>query len=41
MGELDVYQRKYDVIFTEVLAYRECIALCDLDSQITYRKMQN
>ncbi len=40
MGELDVYQRKYDVIFTEVLAYRECVALCDLESKITYQKIQ-
>ena len=39
MGELDVYQRKYDVLFTEVIAYRECIALCDLDSEITYQKI--
>ncbi len=40
MGELDVYQRKYDAIFVEVIAYRECIALCDLDSEITYQKIQ-
>ena len=39
MGELDVYQRKYDAIFTEVIAYRECIALCDLESEITYHKI--
>lgn len=41
MGELDVFQRKYDVLFTEVIAYRECIALCDLDSKISYKKIQN
>lgn len=39
LGELDVYQRKYDVIFIEILAYRECVALCDLDSTITYKKI--
>ncbi len=39
-GELDVYQRKYDALFTEVIAYRECVALCDLDSEISYKKIE-
>ena len=39
-GDLEVFQRRYDTIFIEVMSYRECIALCDLDSKITFEKMQ-
>lgn len=38
-GELEVFQRRYDTLFMEVMAYRECLGLCDLDSKISYSKM--
>ncbi len=38
-GELMVYQRRYDVLFVEVVSDRECVAMFDLDSKITYQKM--
>ena len=37
-GELVVYQRQYDALFVEVIAYRECVAMFDLDSKIKYHK---
>ncbi len=39
-GDLEVYQRRYDTIFIEVMSYRECIALCDLNSKITFEKIK-
>ena len=39
-GELMVYQRRYDALFIEVIAYRECVAMFDLDSKITYQKIE-
>lgn len=38
-GELMVYQRRYDVLFVEVVSDRECVAMFDLDSKITYQKI--
>lgn len=38
-GELEVFQRRYDTLFMEVMAYRECLGLCDLDSKISYSKL--
>lgn len=38
-GDLVVYQRRYDALFVEVISYRECVAMFDLDSQITYKKL--
>ena len=38
-GELMVYQRRYDVLFVEVVSDRECVAMFDLDGKITYQKM--
>ena len=38
-GELEVFQRRYDTLFMEVIAYRECLGLCDLDSKISYSKI--
>lgn len=38
-GELMVYQRRYDVLFVEVVSDRECVAMFDLDSKITYQRM--
>lgn len=38
-GDLEVYQRRYDTLFMEVMAYRECLGLCDLDSTISYSKL--
>lgn len=38
-GELEVYQRRYDALFVEVVSYREAVALFDLDSQIKYKKI--
>lgn len=39
-GELMVYQRRYDALFVEVISYRECVAMFDLDSKITYKKIE-
>ena len=38
-GELEVFQRRYDTLFMEVMAYRECLGLCDLDSTINFSKI--
>ena len=38
-GELEVFQRRYDTLFMEVMAYRECLGLCDLDSTIKFSKI--
>ena len=38
-GDLMVYQRRYDAMFVEVISYRECVAMFDLDSKITYKKI--
>ena len=38
-GDLMVYQRKYDALFVEVISYRECVAMFDLDSKIAYKKI--
>ncbi len=38
-GELEVFQRRYDTLFMEVMAYRDCLGLCDLDSTISYTKI--
>ena len=38
-GDLEVFQRRYDTLFMEVMAYRECLGLCDLDSTINYTKL--
>jgi len=38
-GDLMVYQRRYDALFVEVVSYRECVALFDLDSKINYKKI--
>ena len=38
-GELEVFQRRYDTLFMEVMAYRDCLGLCDLDSTISYSKL--
>ncbi len=39
-GELEVFQRRYDTIFIEIMSYRECIALCDLNSKIMFEKLK-
>lgn len=38
-GELEVYQRRYDALFVEVVSNREAVALFDLDSKIKYQKI--
>ncbi len=38
-GELEVFQRRYDTLFMEIMAYRDCLGLCDLDSTISFTKM--
>ena len=38
-GDLEVFQRRYDTLFMEIMAYRECLGLCDLDSTISYSKI--
>ena len=38
-GDLEVFDRKYDAIFLEILGYRECLGLLDLKTEINVRKM--
>ncbi len=33
-GELEVFDRKYDAFFIEIMAYRDCLGLIDLKSKI-------
>ncbi len=40
-GELEVYQRKYDALFIEIVSNRQSVAMCDLKSEITYQKIEN
>lgn len=37
-GNLEAFQRKYDALFVEVLANRDCLGLFDLKSQIELKK---
>ena len=37
-GNLEVFDRKYDAIFVEIIGYRECLGLMDLKSKINVRK---
>lgn len=33
-GDLEVYDRKYDALFIEIIAYRDCLGIIDLKSEI-------
>lgn len=33
-GDLEVYNRKYDALFVEIIAYRDCLGIIDLKSEI-------
>ena len=37
-GELEVFDRKYDALFIEIIAYRDCLGLIDLKSEINITK---
>ena len=37
-GNLEVFQRKYDVMFVEVLANRDCLGVFDIKTQIELKK---
>ncbi len=37
-GDLEVFDRKYDAIFIEILGYRECLGLLDLKTKIEINK---
>ncbi len=37
-GELEVFDRKYDAIFLEILGYRGCLGLLDLKTKIDIKK---
>ena len=39
-GELEVYQRKYDALFIDIVSNRQSVAMCDLKSEITYQKIE-
>jgi len=38
-GDLEVYQRRYDALFVEIVSNREAVGLVDLNSKINFRKM--
>lgn len=38
-GDLEVFQRRYDTIFIDITSYKDCIALCDLNSEITLKSI--
>lgn len=37
-GDLEVFDRKYDAIFLEILGYRECLGLLDLKTEINVKR---
>ena len=37
-GDLEVFDRKYDALFVEIIAYRDCLGLIDLKSEINITK---
>lgn len=37
-GDLEVFDRKYDAIFIEIISYRDCLGLIDLKSEIKIAK---
>ena len=37
-GDLEVFDRKYDALFIEIIAYRDCLGLNDLKSEINITK---
>ncbi len=37
-GDLEVYDRKYDALLVEIIAYRDCLGIIDLKSEINIMK---
>ena len=37
-GELEVYDRKYDALFLEIMSYRDCLGVIDLKTKINIEK---
>ena len=37
-GDLEVFDRKYDALFVEIISYRECLGVIDLKSEINITK---
>ena len=37
-GDLEVYDRKYDALFIEIIAYKDCLGIIDLKSTIDIKK---
>ena len=33
-GDLEVFDRKYDALFVEIISYRDCLGVIDLKSEI-------
>ncbi|MGL6202497.1 MAG: ABC transporter ATP-binding protein [Lachnospiraceae bacterium] len=40
-GNLEVYDRKYDVLFLEVISNKDCLGIIDLKTEIMIEKMQD
>ena len=40
-GDLEVYDRKYDALFVEIIGYRECLGIIDLKSEIGVETYEN
>ena len=38
-GDLEVFDRKYDALFVEIIAFRDCLGLIDLKSEINLTKI--
>ena len=37
-GELEVFDRKYDAFFIEIMAYRDCLGMMDFKTEITIKR---
>ena len=40
-GDLEVFDRKYDALFVEIIGYRECLGIIDLKSKIGVKLDEN
>jgi len=40
-GDLEVYDRKYDALFIEIIAYRDCLGIIDLKSEINITRSKD
>ena len=39
-GDLEVFDRKYDAFFVEIMAHRDCLGIIDLNSEINITRQR-